>query len=899
MTKTQAYFGPHAQVYTNETNFNENRVGFLIRIDSGHQQTIKLQEKCDVQKSETPFTPKSPKIHKSPYQIEQEFLIIQARALSQLRSALKKALERFNKKPPKFQNNDDHMILVHVRSYFERAIKNLHGNFYEYSSPKATHVFGGVPTVNTGLLTNLDGSKYNSPYNEYGFASSSRSNNLLITSSDVASSSRSNKPLTVSNDVATSSRSNNGLCGMSRKGNLDSPQTNNVLIGNALEFPIVIECDDDDRDFKSGDRESPIVLDSDDEKDLHLKRKSLPNDHDNGAGPSNKKLKSMKVEDDTLGEFIPIEPITLSDLNAPQRVFLHSDDKPNGIHEKSNGIHEKSTTIYEKYTAIYENPKYCSKEISKSVSVMATNKILAAYTVTLGLQELNGMEFPVIIKLHADAFEAYFGAYYLACGELATCVYLENLMTPLFDLIVAHIAAGVSLEELVKRTARANRFRDTLDPSQLLSVGGVVPHGRNSIVKNDGSPINPVDDFFEVLSIYHQTQMMIKQVNNTLPLVRKKLAWDFFHEETLPITLNSLYEKDDPDKSKNFVEIENVDFIMEASKFPTKPKSLDLSTSPNFFDVEMEDVERFIATSPVSTGATFRYVEMDTPLLSNPSTIIQTDQLTSTLNLSSQLQMRLGTRSNDVIRKNSLERINSIIPATEKSNSMLSTMDVEYETNSNQDESIIGPENTLVNSPTEEEFKQIGEATTETTDVISNTDPPIVDEVDDEPEELDLPTPKLDLYSLVHGPPQLTQAQVLKEDKIKQRQALYKKTKALPDRRKSEKKRRKKRYDILINKNRNVQCVLSHIDDQKAEAIKKAQEEVELQKKAIEEQSSYDEDYESARQEIRRRSQIFEGVKNKYIELAKKDPKYNKYSMTKIQEEARIEIDNTPSLLRS
>ncbi|CAG8834056.1 16570_t:CDS:2, partial [Racocetra persica] len=224
------------------------------------------------------------------------------------------------------------------------------------------------------------------------------------------------------------------------------------------------------------------------------------------------------------------------------------------------------------------------------------------------------------------------------------------------------------------------------------------------------------------------------------------------------------------------------------------------------------------------------------------------DQLTSALSissqLSSQLQMRLGTRSSssDVIRKNSLERTNSIIPATEKSNSMLSTMDVEYETNSNQDESIIGPENTLVNSPTEEEVKQIGEATTETTDIASDTDPPIVEEVDDELEELDLPTPKLDLYSLVHGPPQLTQAQVLKEDKIKQRQALYKKTKALPDRRKSEKKRRKKRYDILINKNRNVQCVLSHIDDQKAEAIKKAQE-VEIQKKAIEEQSSYDGDY--------------------------------------------------------
>ncbi|CAG8803389.1 10545_t:CDS:2, partial [Racocetra persica] len=303
---------------------------------------------------------------------------------------------------------------------------------------------------------------------------------------DVASSSRSKKPLTVSNDVATSSRFNNGLCAMSRKGNLDSPQTNNVLTGNALEFPIIIDCDDDDRDFQSGDRESPIVLDSDDEKDLHLKRKSLPNDH---AGPSNKKLKSVKVEDDTFGEFIPIEPITLSDLNTPQRDFLRSYDKSTTIHGKSTTIYEKGVTNlrtdlppippiddpclakmavgYHSHNDQWETleflgdrvltscllklaksrygSKYCSKEISKSVSVMATNKILAAYTVTLGLQELNGMEFPVIIKLHADAFEAYFGAYYLACGELATCVYLENLMTPLFDLIVAHIASGNSI----------------------------------------------------------------------------------------------------------------------------------------------------------------------------------------------------------------------------------------------------------------------------------------------------------------------------------------------------------------------------------------------------------------------------------------------------------------------
>ncbi|RIB07323.1 hypothetical protein C2G38_2147618 [Gigaspora rosea] len=474
---------------------------------------------------------------------------------------------------------------------------------------------------------------------------------------------------------------------------------------------------------------------------------------------------------------------------------------------------------------------------------------------------------------------------------------------------------SVSSEELEKRTARANRFRDTLDPSQLLSVGRVVPYGRNSAIKNEGPPINPVDDFFEVLSIYHQTQMMINQVNDTLPSVRKKLAWDFFHERTSPITLNSLYENDESDKSKNLDKIESENFTLKFNELTNKPKALDLPTS-KFFDVEMEDVEQFIATSPVTQSAfqmdvdetfPFSYIPPFTqmPSLSNTLTINQTDQLTFGPNILSQFQ-RTNTRSNDVTRKSSLERAleraNSIIvPATAKSS--FSTMDVEYDNYPNQGESFLELDNnTLVGSPTDEEFKKIDETATDTVDepdVNSDTEPPIEDdEQDDELGSLDLPTPKLDLYSLVHGPPPLTQAQLFKEEKIKQRQALYKKTKVLPDRILSEAKRRKKGYDTLINKNRNVQCVLAHIDDQKAKATKKAQEEIEIRRKTIEAQSSCDEDYESVKKEIRRRNQIFERIKNEHLERAKKDPKY-KYSMTKIVGEALIEIDNTPSFLRS
>ncbi|CAG8734861.1 13273_t:CDS:2, partial [Dentiscutata erythropus] len=79
---------------------------------------------------------------------------------------------------------------------------------------------------------------------------------------------------------------------------------------------------------------------------------------------------------------------------------------------------------------------YSVEAIELGVKVMATNKVLAAYTITTGLHKLNCMEFLEIKKLHADAFEAYIGTYYIACGEQATCNYLEKLMSPLFDAIM-------------------------------------------------------------------------------------------------------------------------------------------------------------------------------------------------------------------------------------------------------------------------------------------------------------------------------------------------------------------------------------------------------------------------------------------------------------------------------
>ncbi|CAG8824421.1 4297_t:CDS:1, partial [Gigaspora rosea] len=86
--------------------------------------------------------------------------------------------------------------------------------------------------------------------------------------------------------------------------------------------------------------------------------------------------------------------------------------------------------------------KYEAKDIFKGVQNIVTNKILAAYSITLGLDQMNDTKLTTVKKYHADAFEAYFGAYYLASGELATCKYLESLMTPLLDIILEGINAG-------------------------------------------------------------------------------------------------------------------------------------------------------------------------------------------------------------------------------------------------------------------------------------------------------------------------------------------------------------------------------------------------------------------------------------------------------------------------
>ncbi|RIA86332.1 hypothetical protein C1645_740928 [Glomus cerebriforme] len=84
---------------------------------------------------------------------------------------------------------------------------------------------------------------------------------------------------------------------------------------------------------------------------------------------------------------------------------------------------------------------YTPSDIKIVTTFMVSNKLLAAYSLTLGLDKQNQMRGDLTKKV-ADAFEAYIGAYYLSDGEEATTRYLDQLMSPLFELILQRRQTG-------------------------------------------------------------------------------------------------------------------------------------------------------------------------------------------------------------------------------------------------------------------------------------------------------------------------------------------------------------------------------------------------------------------------------------------------------------------------
>jgi len=89
---------------------------------------------------------------------------------------------------------------------------------------------------------------------------------------------------------------------------------------------------------------------------------------------------------------------------------------------------------------------YTPSEIKMVATFLVSNKLLAAYSLTLGLHKQNQMERNGITKKVADAFEAYIGAFYLSEGEEATTKYLDQLMSPLFELVLKGIQGRRAVE---------------------------------------------------------------------------------------------------------------------------------------------------------------------------------------------------------------------------------------------------------------------------------------------------------------------------------------------------------------------------------------------------------------------------------------------------------------------
>jgi dsRNA-specific ribonuclease len=102
---------------------------------------------------------------------------------------------------------------------------------------------------------------------------------------------------------------------------------------------------------------------------------------------------------------------------------------------------------------------YKPSDIKVVTTFLVSNKLLAAYSLTLGLDKKNHMQGNSINKKVADAFEAYIGAHYLSDGEEATTRYLEQLMSPLFELVLSNLQTGRNPHKIMK--VIANYFHMT------------------------------------------------------------------------------------------------------------------------------------------------------------------------------------------------------------------------------------------------------------------------------------------------------------------------------------------------------------------------------------------------------------------------------------------------------
>ncbi|CAG8675397.1 31402_t:CDS:2, partial [Gigaspora margarita] len=142
--------------------------------------------------------------------------------------------------------------------------------------------------------------------------------------------------------------------------------------------------------------------------------------------------------------------------------------------------------------------KYEAKDASKGMMNIVTNKILAAYSLTL----------------------AYFGAYYLASGELATCKYLESLITPLLDIFLEGIKAGQNnLEDsyqfasrTITRKSKAQQLHHFLSEFvEYINFNQKFPFSNTSVI--DLSAWNPLNTAIDQLLSNPEIETILKAIN--------------------------------------------------------------------------------------------------------------------------------------------------------------------------------------------------------------------------------------------------------------------------------------------------------------------------------------------------------------------------------------------------
>ncbi|CAG8675252.1 25762_t:CDS:2 [Dentiscutata erythropus] len=204
------------------------------------------------------------------------------------------------------------------------------------------------------------------------------------------------------------------------------------LPGIIQEFPIMIEED------VGTTSEHPIIIDCDDKVGVS-QAENNPRKRKNIWKKSKNAKKAKSVARSLRQELPPVPRIQDSLFNkmaTSRQLYKESWEALEFVGDRV------ITSCLLKIAEQKYIKRHTASIIRLCVRNIATNKILAAYCLTLGIEKLNEMTSLKIKKRHADAFEAYFGSYYLVNGELATCIYLDNLMTPLLNLIIEGVASG-------------------------------------------------------------------------------------------------------------------------------------------------------------------------------------------------------------------------------------------------------------------------------------------------------------------------------------------------------------------------------------------------------------------------------------------------------------------------